>query len=112
MARSISSVPLEGSSPAQIAFFSQLKEAVETLQGVRGNSGASAVTADKITVSVPVVSKVATDAQGIIITSTDGIVSASGQDYVKLVLDVRTLAQDVVNLRNALALLVSQMRSS
>lgn len=111
MARSISSVPLDGSTPARITFDTQVKEAVETLQGVRGRSGGKAITADQITVAVPAISKVATEAQGIIITDADGIVSASGPDYVKLVLDVRTLIQDVARLRDAVALLVSQMRN-
>lgn len=110
MTRSISSVPLESSSPARITFDTQVKEAIETLQGVRGNSGAKAVLASDITVAVAAISKAATDAQGIIITDSNGIVSASGVDYVKLVQDVRVLIQDVARLRDSVALLVSQMR--
>lgn len=105
-------VPQQGLNDLQFAILNSLKENVELLIGARGENGLSrrAVTTGDITVSNPPTQQLQrVTAQGVGFTIS-GVNVPGLEDYVKLISDVQTLANDVANLRQVVDILVSQLK--
>jgi hypothetical protein len=106
---------------------SAIKENVELLAGIRGESdlASKAITKAQVSISNPVAQVMtnvsAAGAGTNVLTSfsiSGDVVTVTGQasvpvldDYTNLVVDVQSLANDVANLRATVQLLLTQLRS-
>lgn len=107
----IPAVPQSGLSQIELATLSALKENVELLTGARGGGSRKAVTSAEVSIDLaPPQNMTQVSAQGIGFTIS-GVAVPSSQDYVKLVQDVQTLAEDVAQIRNTLNTLITRMRT-
>ena len=108
----VSAIPQEGINPYQFLLFSQVKENVELLTGLRGEVDAisKAVTQGQITVnSLPDQSmkQVTANGDGFTISSSD---VAGLADFVRLITDVQNLANDVAETRSYLNAILKQLK--
>lgn len=108
----IPAIPLSGLTNWQGYVLSALKENVEVLTGVRGTDSSSrAIVKGQITVgAAPTQNMVRVSAQGSGYTVSN-VTVPSIDDYVKLLSDVQTLANDVASLRTTLNTLIAQLKA-
>lgn len=112
----IPSLPQVGLQPWQYYFYSALKSNMEMLTGGANGTDSSrtAVTAGQITVAAPPaqnMTKVTADGSAIGLKDEQVSVPTS-DDYVKLVSNVQTLANDVASLRSTVELLIKQLKAT
>tara|TARA_R110000803_G_scaffold126541_1_gene194113 strand:+ start:3527 stop:3925 length:399 start_codon:yes stop_codon:yes gene_type:complete len=123
----IPAVPTTGVDEWQSRMLSAIKENVELLAGIRGESdlASKAITKAQVSISDPVAQVMtnvsAAGAGTNVLTSfsiSGDVVTVTGQasvpvldDYTNLVVDVQSLANDVANLRATVQLLLTQLRS-
>ena len=123
----IPAVPTTGVDEWQSRMLSAIKENVELLAGIRGESdlASKAITKAQVSISDPVAQVMtnvsAAGAGTNVLTSfsiSGNVVTITGQasvpvldDYTNLVVDVQSLANDVANLRATVQLLLTQLRS-
>tara|TARA_R110000751_G_scaffold24279_2_gene66974 strand:- start:327 stop:725 length:399 start_codon:yes stop_codon:yes gene_type:complete len=123
----IPAVPTTGVDEWQSRMLSAIKENVELLAGIRGESdlASKAITKAQVSISNPVAQVMtnvsAAGAGTNVLTSfsiSGDVVTVTGQasvpvldDYTNLVVDVQSLANDVANLRATVQLLLTQLRS-
>ena len=123
----IPAVPTTGVDEWQSRMLSAIKENVELLAGIRGESdlAGKAITKAQVSISNPVAQVMtnvsAAGAGTNVLTSfsiSGDVVTVTGQasvpvldDYTNLVVDVQSLANDVANLRATVQLLLTQLRS-
>jgi len=123
----IPAVPTTGVDEWQSRMLSAIKENVELLAGIRGESdlASKAITKAQVSISDPVAQVMtnvsAAGAGTNVLTSfsiSGNVVTVTGQasvpvldDYTNLVVDVQSLANDVANLRATVQLLLTQLRS-
>jgi hypothetical protein len=108
----IPTIPQSGVDYWQSQTFSALKENIELLAGTGTElDGASrAITKGQVSItSTPTQNMTRVTASGTGYTIS-GVTVPSLDDYAKLVSDVQNLANDVVNLRSAVNILISQLR--
>ncbi len=123
----IPAIPTTGVDEWQSRMLSAIKENVELLAGIRGESdlASKAITKAQVSISDPVAQVMtnvsAAGAGTNVLTSfsiSGDVVTITGQasvpvldDYTNLVVDVQSLANDVANLRATVQLLLTQLRS-
>lgn len=123
----IPAIPTTGVDEWQSRMLSAIKENVELLAGIRGESdlASKAITKAQVSISDPaaqVMTNVSAAGAGTnVLTSfsiAGDVVTITGQasvpvldDYTNLVVDVQSLANDVANLRATVQLLLTQLRS-
>jgi hypothetical protein len=112
----IPSPPQAGLQPWQYAFYNSLKESIEMLTGARTgiDKSTQSVRIGQITVAAPPTQNMTrVTAEGQAISLNDEKVAVpTAEDYAKLVGNVQTLANDVVNLRNTVEILIKQLKGS
>lgn len=108
---SIPSIPQSGLTDWQFNTLNSMKENIELLTGARGSSNATrALVAGQIGVQpAPSQSMTQVTATGVGYTIS-GVTVPSLDDYIKLVQNVQSLANDVANLRGTLNALISQLK--
>lgn len=113
----IPSIPEGVAGEWQYTLLESMKENIELLTGQRGERDGSSKAIVKSSITVrstrsPSFSGITASGSGFSITppNQSTIEVASLEDYQKLVTDVRTLSEDVRNLRETLDLLISQLR--
>ena len=111
-------IPQEGLTDWQALLIGAVKEYVELLTGLRGETGntSKAITEGQITVSLlsdQNMRQVSAKASGFTLTisGTDYVV-ASLDDYTKLVTDVQSLAADLAETRLTLNTLLLQLKGA
>jgi hypothetical protein len=103
--------PQAGIDPWQFATISALKENVEIMVGARGDQPGRAVFKGQVgVVPAPQQNLRQITAQGAGYTVSN-VTVPSIEDYVKLLTDVQTLANDVASIRNTLNTLITQLKS-
>jgi hypothetical protein len=112
----IPALPQVGLQPWQYYFYSALKSNMEMLTG--GANGVDnsrmAITSGQITVAAPPtqnMAKVTADGSSIGLKDEKVTVPIS-EDYVKLVSNVQTLANDVASLRSTVETLIKQLKAT
>lgn len=112
----VPNISQEGLPDAQFAIFNALKENVDLLIGARGGdaSAMAAVTRGSITVNPApemTMKRVSAEGAGFAININNQIFNVAGhEDYVKLIVDVQQLANDVATLRDVLNALIRQLK--
>lgn len=108
----IPAVPVIADNPQQIAFLNAIRENVELLIGARGVNDNRALLRGQVTIQeLPAQNMVRVSATGAGFTIQEvGVPSIT--DYVALLGDVQTLANDVATLRRAVEVLINQLRGS
>jgi len=108
----IPNIPQQGLTDWQFQTLNAMKENLELLIGVRGNSAvsAAAITRGAITVSdapTQTMQRVTAEGTGFTIS---GVTVPSLEDYGRLVTNVQQLANDVATLRNTVNALINQLK--
>ena len=110
----VSAIPQEGISPYEFLIYSQIKENVELLTGLRGevDTVSKAVTQGQVTVtSLPEQNMRQVTAQGTGFTISGNNV-AGLDDFVKLINNVQVLANDLKTTRDVINSLLAQMKGT
>jgi len=106
----IPNIPPIGIPEWQASILSAMKENIELLIGVRGDSSTRAIVKGQFTVTNPpsqIMRKVTAEGLGYTI---NGVTVPSLEDYGRLIVDVQQLANDVANLRATLNTLINQLK--
>lgn len=107
----IPSAPQAGVDPWQYSAISALKENVEIMVGARGDQPGRAVFKGQLgVVPAPTQNMKQVTAQGAGYTVSN-VTVPSIEDYVKLLENVQTLANDVASIRETLNTLILQLKS-
>lgn len=107
----VPNIPLSDLNNWQYATLNSLKENVELLTGARSNGQLRAVTKANITVAAPASQTMTTvTAQGVGYT-VSGVTVPSLEDYVTLIANVQSLANDVASLRSTVNSLIAQLKA-
>jgi hypothetical protein len=94
-------------------FNNAMKQNMELLTGQRGQSGSRAILAGQVSLNpVPELNmrQVTATGVGIAVNSAASTAVATQADYVKLIVDVQTLANDVAAIRATLNGLIEQLK--
>lgn len=106
----IPSIPQQGLSDWQFSTLNAMKDNIELLTGARGSTAGVAITKGNITVTdapTQTMQRVTAEGTGYTIS---GVAVPSIDDYVKLVLNVQQLANDVAAIRVTLNTLINQLK--
>jgi len=108
----VPAIPQSGLPEWQSRVLSALKENVELLTGTRGETdlASSAISRSSITVTTPpaqVLTNISAHGSGVTISGANMPLL---EDYVRLMVDTQTLANDVANLRATVEALITQLR--
>jgi hypothetical protein len=107
----VPNIPLSELNNWQYSTLNALKENVELLTGARSSGQLRAVTKAQLTVAAPSAQTMTNvTAQGVGYTISGASVPAL-EDYVKLVANVQSLANDVAALRSTVNLLIAQLKA-
>jgi hypothetical protein len=108
-------VPQADNKEWQFRFNNAVKQNMELLTGQRGSASDAALLKGQLTVN-PVAEmnmrQVTATGLGIAVNSAATTAVAVQSDYVKLLVDVQTLANDVANIRATLNSLIEQLKGS
>ena len=110
----VSAIPQEGISPYEFLIYSQIKENVELLTGLRGevDTVSKAVTQGQVTVtSLPEQNMRQVTAQGDGFTISGDDVAGLA-DVVKLINDVQELANDLAETRSYVNAILTQLKGA
>lgn len=106
-------VPTADNKEWQFRFDNAVKQNMELLTGQRGDSSSRALLSGQITLNpAPEVNmrQVTATGAGIAVNSGTTTVVVTQTDYVKLIVDVQTLANDVAAIRAVLNALIEQLK--
>ena len=107
----VPNIPLTELNNWQYSTLNALKENVELLTGSRSDGALRAVTKAQVTVSAPASQTMTTvSAQGTGY-NVSGVSVPALEDYVQLVSDVQSLANDVAALRSTVNSLIAQLKA-
>lgn len=107
----VPNIPLSELNNWQYSTLNSLKENVELLTGARANGQLRALTKAQVTVTPPptqVMTTVSARGTGY---NLSGVSVPSLEDYVQLVADVQSLANDVASLRSTVTSLIAQLKA-
>lgn len=107
----VPNIPLSELNNWQYSTLNSLKENIELLTGARAGGQLRAVTKAQLTVAAPPTQTMtAVSARGIGY-NVSGVSVPSLEDYVQLVSDVQSLANDVAALRSTVNSLIAQLKA-
>lgn len=107
----VPNIPLSELSNWQYSTLNSLKENVELLTGARAGGQLRALTKAQVTVAAPpaqTMTNVSAQGTGY---NVSGVSVPSLEDYVQLVSDVQSLANDVTTLRSTVNSLIAQLKA-